>query len=111
MIKLSKHFTRHEFSCKCGCGFDTVDAYLIQILESIREYFDKPIIITSGCRCPEYNERVGGAHNSQHKLGRAADFIVADTEPDAVADVLDDTGLSVNMSDASISRRNNVPLI
>lgn len=89
MEKVSKHFVRSEFQCRCGCGFDTVDIGLINLLEAVRNHFGKPVIITSACRCPEYNESVGGAHNSQHKLGRAADIVVADTKPDDVADFLD----------------------
>ena len=91
MIKLSKHFTRHEFACRCGCGFDTVDTELLSILEAIRAHFGKPVVITSGCRCPEHNEAVGGSANSQHKLGRAADIVVADTEPDDVAHFVERT--------------------
>ena len=89
MIKISEHFTRHEFSCKCGCGFDTVDIALSQLVQRVRDHFDKPVIITSGCRCVRHNEYVGGTHNSQHLFGRAADIIVADTEPDDVADYLE----------------------
>jgi uncharacterized protein YcbK (DUF882 family) len=91
MIKLSKHFVRSEFQCRCGCGFDTVDAVLINILEDVREHFNKPVHITSGCRCLEHNEREGGSSKSQHLLGRAADIIVADTEPDDVARYLEIT--------------------
>jgi uncharacterized protein YcbK (DUF882 family) len=89
MIKISEHFTRHEFSCKCGCGFDTVDVALVALLERVRNHFDKPVIVTSGCRCEMYNEHIGGSSGSLHKKGRAADIIVADTEPDDVADYLE----------------------
>ena len=33
-----------------------------------------PMTITSAYRCPPHNEKVGGAKNSQHKLGSAADL-------------------------------------
>ena len=61
------------------------------MLEAIRVHFDKPVVITSGCRCPAHNEAEGGAPNSQHKLGRAADIVVADTEPDDVATFVERT--------------------
>ncbi len=83
-MKLSKHFTRSEFACKCGCGQDTIDAGLIFILEAIREHFDQPITISSGNRCPKYNRKVGGAKSSQHLLGRAADIQIKDVEPEDV---------------------------
>jgi uncharacterized protein YcbK (DUF882 family) len=87
MGDLSKHFNRSEFACRCGCGFDTVDSELIKILEEVRDYFATPVRITSGCRCHEYNEKIGGAYKSQHKLGRAADIVLT-VEPDVVADYL-----------------------
>jgi uncharacterized protein YcbK (DUF882 family) len=76
MGDISKHFSRSEFECKCGCGFNTVDVELIDALEKVRGYFDTPITITSGCRCPDYNAYVGGSQNSQHLLGRAADIVL-----------------------------------
>jgi len=62
--QLSEHFLRSEFECGCGCGFDTVDAELIRVLEDIHNYFSGRyrgkvrIIITSGNRCLHYNEIV-----------------------------------------------------
>ena len=44
------------------------------VLDPIREKFCAPVIITSGYRCPRVNKLVGGANNSQHMSGCAADF-------------------------------------
>lgn len=77
MGDLSKHFSRHEFACKCGCGFATVDYELLVILEKLREHLQQPITIVSGCRCSAHNAAVGGARDSQHMKGRAADIQVA----------------------------------
>jgi len=77
MGDLSENFSRAEFACKCGCGFDTIDAELIKVLEEIRSTFDAPIHITSGCRCEANNKRAGGGANSQHLKGRAADFYIS----------------------------------
>ena len=76
-----KHFTREEFACKCGCGQDTVDYKLVEILERLREWAGAPIVVTSGNRCPPYNESIGGSKNSQHMLGRAADIVVQGKSP------------------------------
>ena len=76
MGDLSKHFSRYEFACKCGCGYDTVDAELITVLEALREHFDRPVTINSGCRCSEHNENIEGGKKSQHLIGRAADIVV-----------------------------------
>jgi uncharacterized protein YcbK (DUF882 family) len=76
-MRISKHFNREEFACKCGCGYDTVDIGLVAILEDARKHFDEPFIVTSGCRCEAHNKRVGGGDSSQHKLGRAADIHIS----------------------------------
>ena len=77
MGNLSIHFDREEFACKCGCGFDTVDALLLMDLELIRVHFDRPVIITSGCRCKAHNDSLpNSSTSSQHLLGRAADIVV-----------------------------------
>ena len=46
------------------------------VLEPVRDIVRKPIIITSGYRSPQLNKIVGGADNSQHMSGCAADFHV-----------------------------------
>lgn len=87
---VSQHFSRHEFACKCGCGQDTVDAVLVAKLECARAYFGQPITITSGNRCKEYNEKVGGSPNSQHLYGKAADIYIRATDPKLVFDYFDE---------------------
>lgn len=84
MTKLSDNFDRSEFACRCGCGFDTVDAELLRILERIRDFFEQPVRITSGCRCAEHNRAVGGGSKSQHLYGRAADIQVRSIPPGIV---------------------------
>lgn len=89
MKKLSKHFSRHEFECKCGCGFNVVDAQLLEMLEDVRERFMKPVKINSAARCPEHNKAVGGSPTSQHLLGKAADIVVGDETPGYVGTYVD----------------------
>jgi uncharacterized protein YcbK (DUF882 family) len=84
MGDISEHFDREEFACKCGCGYDTVDVELIEVLEKVRCYFDAPVTISSGCRCSVHNAAVGGSLNSQHVLGRAADINVNLVKPEEV---------------------------
>ena len=45
-------------------------------LERIRAVYGSPIIIHSGYRCDEYNKKIGGARNSRHIHGIAADFSI-----------------------------------
>ena len=40
----------------------------------IRDYYKKPLIISSGYRCPKVNKAVGGSDKSQHQYGNAIDF-------------------------------------
>jgi uncharacterized protein YcbK (DUF882 family) len=91
MGDLSKNFSRVEFACNDGCGFDTIDAETLQVLEAMRQHFRTPITINSGCRCPSHNRKVGGASNSQHLYGRAVDVVVSGINPPSVAQYLETT--------------------
>ena len=53
---------------------------LMDYLDLIREAYGKPIRVSSGYRCYDLNRAVGGADNSQHKQGLAADLVVPDLE-------------------------------
>lgn len=43
-------------------------------MQSVRDCLLRPVFISSGYRSPEVNRAVGGAQNSQHTQGQAADF-------------------------------------
>ena len=72
--------------------FEVVDNLnkLADYLDVIREKVGKPILISSGFRCPVLNKAVGGVANSQHLKGLAADLICSDME--SLEKVLRDTG-------------------
>lgn len=73
--KISQHFTADEFRCRCGCNQVVVNARLIALLEAMRTHAGgRPIVITSGYRCPAHNAAVGGKPNSAHVTGEAADI-------------------------------------
>lgn len=48
--------------------------YLGKVLDDFRNYWNKPVRVTSGYRCHELNKLVGGVGNSSHKQGLAADI-------------------------------------
>lgn len=89
MGDILENFSRSEFACKCGCGFDTVDIQLGEVLQDVREHFGRMVKINSGCRCERHNLHEGGSENSQHLYGRAADFEVKGVHADVVADYLE----------------------
>ena len=66
-----------------------------EVLQPIRETYGKPIIVESGYRCPRVNTLVGGAANSDHKYGAAADI---HTVSDTVSDNKELFNLIVKMS-------------
>ena len=45
-----------------------------RVLDPIREHWGLPIRVTSGYRCPELNDWVGGVEDSYHMDGCAADI-------------------------------------
>ena len=85
---LSTNFWSSEFRCpckKCRRKKVLVDDLLLFKLEMVRmELGSKPMIITSGNRCPEENEKVGGVPNSPHiprPKGKASDVKVRGVKP------------------------------
>lgn len=74
---LTKNFNRREFACKDECGLNLVCQALADTVQEIRDAVGKPVHIHSGTRCGENNKRWGGAKNSGHLTGEAADIYVA----------------------------------
>jgi len=68
------HFTKEEFSCKCGCGANEVKTDLINRLEIVRQMYGKPMRINSGHRCEQANRAAGSRSSSSHVIGEAADI-------------------------------------
>lgn len=76
--KLTANFKWSEFESKDGATMPAdVKANVQELaknLEVIRAAVGGPITINSGYRSPAHNKSVGGAKNSQHLYGRAADI-------------------------------------
>ena len=85
-MQITEHFTVEEFersstADRLGIA-NRVPAALLPnlrtlcevVLEPLRAYAGKPIVISSGYRCPALNRAVGGASQSQHLRGEAADL-------------------------------------
>lgn len=67
------YFTKHEFACPC-CGEVMIDPEMVSRLDTARGLADIPFVITSGFRCKEHNESVGGSPTSSHLNGTAVDL-------------------------------------
>lgn len=109
-MRLSKNFTLEEFTASDTAKFHSIDntptskeienmRHLCQtVLQPLRDYLGEPIRVTSGFRCPELNERVGGSKTSHHqceKLFAAADIVVNGVEVEKVIKTLQTLDLPV----------------
>jgi len=74
MGDLTKNFNKEEFVCKCGCGLYNMNPEVIEDLQRFRTWVDRPVIITSGSRCPYHNHVEGGTNSSAHLTGDAVDI-------------------------------------
>lgn len=81
-MNLSPHFTLGEMTVTHSSHDNTPTEVQVEalkklcenILEPLREHFGLPIIVTSGFRSPKVNVEFGGADNSEHLFGEAADI-------------------------------------
>ncbi|MEN6403257.1 MAG: D-Ala-D-Ala carboxypeptidase family metallohydrolase [Armatimonadia bacterium] len=71
---VSAHFSVAEFRCPC-CQQIWVHRTLLRGLEFLRQSASpRGLTIVSGCRCSRHNKAVGGAADSMHLHGLAADL-------------------------------------
>lgn len=84
-MNLTPHFTVEELTASdtaTRLGIDQIPqpsvlrnlCRLAQKLEVVRSILGVPLVVTSGYRSPELNKAVGGARDSAHLTGNAADF-------------------------------------
>lgn len=87
-MKLTQNFTLNELIYSATAEANKIDnrpsvpvisnlrALCTNVLQPLRDALGCPIVITSGFRCAELNKRIGGAANSGHLYGQAADLVV-----------------------------------
>lgn len=87
--KVSPHFKVKEFHSKNDpSDVVIIDSRLVELLENIRTFTGKPVIINSGFRSPAYNASIRNASpKSQHTLGKAADIVIRGIEPKHIAKI------------------------
>lgn len=75
--EIIEHFKPSEFACKCGhCDSDgnEMNVDFIEKLDQLRARHGFPVVITSGYRCPAYNDSISTTgREGPHTTGHAAD--------------------------------------
>ncbi len=98
-MNLSPHFTLEEMTASQTAARWGIDnkpneatianlKNVAELLEEVRDICNAPINISSGYRCSELNRKIGGAMNSQHMTGQAADFTVKGLPLDVVMELI-----------------------
>lgn len=67
--KLSEHFYEDEFWCKHCRGLELHPGF-IERLQDVRTWLNRPMHVTSGCRCVYWNEQQGGHPKSLHVFNK-----------------------------------------
>lgn len=92
-MKLSTNFNLDEFASADGTApSGEVLKNLTELaknLEVLRKHIGQPIRVTSGFRSREHNKKIGGATNSFHVLGMAADIQVSKMTPEQLAKTIE----------------------
>lgn len=95
-MKLSKNFTLAELTFSNVAiqrgiynepnqqQIQNLEILVTKVLQPIRDYFAKPVTIASGFRSAPLNRAIGGALNSQHLHGEAADIRIHSVGNDIV---------------------------
>lgn len=103
-MNLTEHFTLEEMVASQVAARRRIDnrpalavienlRRVAAVLEQIRAAVGKPITISSGYRSPALNAAVGGARESAHLQGLAADISVSGLAPKALAKAIIGAGI------------------
>ena len=101
-MRLSDNFTLAELTKsqtaeRCGIDnspdkehVDNLQKLCDEILQPIRAYFKKPVVISSGYRSPELSKKIGSSSRSQHCRGEAADLEIPGVSNKELADFINE---------------------
>ena len=87
MGDLTKNFSKSEFAC-LHCKRTFIDQKLVEALQKIRDVVGRSVYILSAYRCATHNAKIGGAKNSMHLAGRAADIQVDQLDTKQLLDLV-----------------------
>ena len=71
------NFSADEFRCKCGCSDLIISEQLMDVMQSLRDEYDRPMTITSGYRCPLHPVEERKETPGVHSTGMACDVGVS----------------------------------
>mgnify|MGYP001579045454 CR=1 FL=1 len=103
-LHLSEHFQLKEFVRSKLAEVHRIDntppaeavvnmrGLCVNTLEPIRFFIGRPIVVSSGFRCPKLNVKAGGSPTSDHMFGRAVDIEVPGMDNLALAHLIADGG-------------------
>ena len=101
-MKLTDNFslaelTKSQTAERCGFDnnpdkehIDSLQKLCDNILQPVRDYFQKPVMISSGYRSPQVSMQIGSSTRSQHCKGQAADIEIAGVSNKELADFIND---------------------
>jgi uncharacterized protein YcbK (DUF882 family) len=93
LYRVSRNFTLAEYRSKDHADLVLIHPALILALQAIRDHTGRSVTINSGYRSPAWNTAIGGATNSLHVKGMAADIVIRGMTPLEVASLAHDMGL------------------
>jgi uncharacterized protein YcbK (DUF882 family) len=91
-MKLTNNFNLNEFNKHNFALTETILRNIQELaknLQVLRDEVKKPIKITSGFRDPSFNKKIGGATQSRHITGQAADLKIEGYTPKQVAAIIE----------------------
>lgn len=108
-MKLTNNFSKSEFECSCGCKMpEYVFKNIQELAENLQVLRDElgSLILTNAYRCKDHNADVGGATDSQHLVGKAADIYSPKLSPQQVSDAAEDLMKSEKLYMGGLGRYN-----
>lgn len=67
---------------------DALKELCLNVLQPLRSYYDKPVLVSSGFRTPELCLAIGSSIESQHAKGQAADIEISSVDNKELADYI-----------------------
>ena len=86
------NFRKEEFNCRCGCGENRMRPEFMERLQALRTAYGKPMLVTSGYRCPKHPVEASKVMPGMHATGLAADIGVSGSEAIQVLRLAFDAG-------------------